>query len=533
MWCGRGLVWGTGPRLRGWVRFGVKLRAKLERRVVEVQDLLQLGRWMEDRPDLLMEVADSWLRVRDREGNEAPLRANVVQREFERRCGRQNIVLKARQMGMTTWVAGRFFLKTITAHGVLTVQVAHTREAAEGIFRVVQRFWECLPEELREGALRRSVANAGQMCFPALDSEFRVVSAGDENAGRGLTMQYLHCSEVSRWPGDAGATLAGLRAALSPGGELVMESTPNGAYGCFYEEWVRSSESASQRVSEAPHGMDGDLVVRHFFPWWMEEAYVGASVGDLREDEKKLVLAHGLTADQIGFRRGLETSYRGLRSQEFAEDAESCFKASGECCFEVGAVESRLNEISEPIETRRGGALQVWLPALAGKEYLVAVDTAGGGADGDFAAVQVIEVGSGLQCSELQQRLGTLELAKVAAALAREYGGAMIAVERNNHGAGVLAYLDSVERYAKVYEQSGVAGWLTTAGSKPGMVSRMGALLVESPWMFFSRRMLGECRTFVVTGGGKTGAANGAHDDCLMAMAIGQAVRAELVARRR
>ena len=45
---------------------------------------------------------------------------------------------------------------------------------------------------------------SGQMCFPELDSEFRVVSAGDENAGRGLTMQNLHCSEVSRWPGDAG-----------------------------------------------------------------------------------------------------------------------------------------------------------------------------------------------------------------------------------------------------------------------------------------------------------------------------------------
>ena len=109
----------------------------------------------------------------------------------------------------------------------------------------------------------------------------------------------------------------------------------------------------------------------------------------------------------------------------------------------------------------------------------------------------------------------------------------MIAVERNNHGAGVLAYLDSVERYARVYEQMGVAGWLTTAGSKPGMVSRMGALLVESPWMFFSRRLLGECRTFVTMAGGRTGAVNGAHDDCLMAMAIGQAVRAELVARRR
>ena len=496
---------------------------------MDVEELLMLGKYMELQPAALRQVAEGWLRVRDREGVERPLRANAVQRAFERGRGRQNIVLKARQMGITTWVAGRFFLKTITARGVMTVQVAQTREAAEGIFRMVQRFWECLPEELREGPLRRSRANAGQMCFPALDSEFRVVSAGDESAGRGLTVQYLHCSEVSRWPGDAAATLAGLRAALAPGGEMVMESTPNGAYGSFYEEWGRGVECCVGRSD----CQSDDGVVRHFFPWWMEEAYVGAPVGDLREDERRLVSAHGLTAGQIGFRRGLEASYRGLRSQEFAEDAESCFKATGECCFEVAALEARLAELREPVETRRGGALQVWLPPLAGKEYVVAVDTAGGGADGDFAAVQVIEMSSGMQCVELQQRLGTLELARVSAELAREYGGATIAVERNNHGAGVLAYLDSVERYARVYEQAGVAGWLTTAGSKPGMVSRMGALLVESPGMFFSRRLLGECRTFVAMAGGRTGAVNGAHDDCLMAMAIAQAVRAELVGKKR
>lgn len=33
--------------------------------------------------------------------------------------------------------------------------------------------------------------------------------------------------------------------------------------------------------------------------------------------------------------------------------------------------------------------------------------------------------------------------------------------------------------------------------------------------------------------GGRTGAANGAHDDCLIAMAIAQAVRAEMMGRRR
>ncbi len=68
-----------------------------------------------------------------------------------------------------------------------------------------------------------------------------------QNAGRGLTVQNLHCSEVSRWPGDAGATLAGLRAALAPGGEMVMESTPNGAYGCFYEEWTAAARAVASR----------------------------------------------------------------------------------------------------------------------------------------------------------------------------------------------------------------------------------------------------------------------------------------------
>jgi hypothetical protein len=486
-----------------------------------------MGKRLDERPEALggetigMRLAAKMLRVRDREGREVRLSANRAQRAFEAARGRTNIVLKARQMGMTSWVAGRFFLKTVTAPGVLTVQVAQTREAAEGIFRMVQRFWECLPDHMKDGPLQLSRCNAGQMIFKELDSEFRVVSASDENAGRGLTIQNLHCSEVSRWPGDAGATLAGLRAAMGPGGEMVMESTPNGAYGCFYEEWGRAGES-------------GSGTVRHFLPWWWERAYVAGDAEDLRRDELELMAQHGLTRGQIGFRRDLETSYRGLRSQEFAEDAESCFRATGECCFEVSAIEDRMALLGPAREARRGGALLVWLPPVVGKEYLVAVDTAGGGAGGDFAAVQVIDVASGMQCAELQERLGTLELARVAASLGREYGGAWIAVERNNHGAGVLAYLDATERYAKVWAgRDGVAGWLTTAGSKPGMVSRMGALLVESPWLFFSKRLLGECRTLVAFEGGRTGAANGAHDDCLMAMAVGQAVRAEMVSGRR
>ncbi len=262
--------------------------------LVRIGQELGLARQREGKRQGMILLAERLLWVRDREGKARRLRANAVQHQFEQRRGRLNIVLKARQMGLTTWIAGRFLLKTLTQRGVLTVQVAHTREAAEAIFSVVQRMWENLPADMRSGPLRRTKATAGRMVFGALDSEFRVVSAGEENAGRGLTIQNLHLSEMARWPGDASATLAGLRAALAPGGEMTIESTANGAYGAFYEEWMRAQESGA--------GENG--IVRHFFPWWLEPAYVAEAAADASEEEAELMRVHGLTTHQIGFRRG-------------------------------------------------------------------------------------------------------------------------------------------------------------------------------------------------------------------------------------
>jgi hypothetical protein len=484
---------------------------------------------MDEDPELALRAVASLLRIRNRKGRMIPLCGNTAQRMYEERRGRQNIVLKARQMGMTTWIASRFFLRTITRPGTLTLQVAHTRAAAEAMFRMVHRMWENLPEELREGPLTRSRANVGQMIFREMDSEFRIASACDVGVGRGVSVHNLHCSEVSRWPGDAAETLAGLRAALHGEGELVLESTANGAYGAFYEEWCAGTDEARS----------SDGLVRHFLPWWLEPAYTGASVDHaaMTEEEQALVARHGLQPEQIGFRRGLEKSYGVLRSQEFAEDAESCFRATGSCYFDVDAIERRLLDVANPLEVRDGGALQVWLRPLPGSEYLVAVDSAGGGADGDFAAVQVIELNTGIQCAELQKRLRPAELARAAAALGREYGGsvggAVIAVEKNNHGAAVLAYLETQERYERVWRDGSDAGWLTTAASKPEMVSRLGMLLEQRPEHFLSRRLLGELRTFVAGERGRSGAASGAHDDLVMAMAVAQAVRVRMLGRNR
>lgn len=491
----------------------------------DLNELVTLGRLLDDPMEMLdgetagIFLAGALLKVRTREGAFAPLQPNRAQREFERRRGRANIVLKARQMGISTWVAGRFFLKTITRPGTLSMQVAHTQEAAEEIFRMVRRFHELLPEEMRKGALRTSRANARSLVFPELDSEYRVETAGDPNAGRGLTVQNLHCSEVARWPGDAKATLAGLLAAMpATGGEVVLESTAQGAHGCFYDEW-KNAEANSW--------------VRHFFPWWWEESYRREPGADAEsEEECALVAAHGLTREQIAFRRRLERQFGVLARQEYPESADDCFLASGNCVFDVEAIDRRLRDVPLPVERRWGGALEIWLLPMTEREYLVAVDPAGGGSGGDYAAMQVLDTETGLQCAEFQGRCGLMELAERAAALAREYNGALLAVERNNHGSGVIAYLKGVMKYPRLYQQDGEAGWLTTALSRPEVLRHVERLVVESAECVMSARLLREMKTFVRDARGRTGAAEGQHDDLVMAMGIGLAVRAIAPAAR-
>ncbi len=491
-------------------------------REFDAEELSRLGNILDRRPTSLsgqtvgMALAERLLRVRTREGRTASLKANAAQRAFEARRGERNIVLKARQMGLTTWAAARFFLKTITRPGTLTLQVAHTQESAEEIFRIVHRFVDYLPEELREGPLRTSRANARQIVFPELDAQYRVVSAGERNAGRGLTVQNLHCSELARWPGDPAETLAGLRAAMAPGAELILESTPDGVGGCFHEEWQKAAETET---------------VRHFFPWWMERKYRAAAVerSSLSEEEKDLVGSYGLDLEQVGFRRQIRANFRGLARQEYAEDEESCFRASGDSVFELAAVEARLAVAPGPVEQRRNGELEIWLPPLKGKKYVVAVDPAGGGSEGDYSAAQVLELETGLQCAEFAGHMGGLELARLVTDLAVEYNNASLVVERNNHGSGVLALAQAVCGYARIYQQGGQPGWLTTSMSRPAVLGRLDAGLVEQPERFMSRKLLAECRSFVRLPNGSTGARAGTHDDRVMAMAIGLAARAELL----
>jgi hypothetical protein len=463
--------------------------------------------------DLLIEAL---LKVRSKTRGLIALRPNRAQLEFSRNHKKRSIVLKARQLGITTYVAARFFIQTITQPGTVTVQVAHDQESAEEIFKIVHRFWENLPKGMQDGALVTSRANIRQIVFPRLDSEYRVATAADANAGRGMTIHNLHCSEVARWPRDVEETLASLRNAVTEDGEIVLESTPNGAGGIFYEEWQRAEETGYSR---------------HFFPWWYGDEYRVAKTMAPSEpptlEEEHLMQQAGLTEAQVAWRRTKRAQLRGLAVQEYAEDPVSCFRASGECVFDLEAIERAVQACSEPVETRDNQRLLIWLPSQVGKQYLIGVDPAGGGSEGDYSCAVVIDRRSALQCAELHGHFPPRELAVRLIELANSYNQALLVVEQNNHGHAVLAHL-RMAGCTNVFRDGGHDGWLTSAVSRPAMIENLADVLAQNQTIFHSSKLLNECRTFIRHRDGSSSAATGSHDDCVMAMAIALAARQEL-----
>ena len=154
---------------------------KMALETADREELEELGKMLDRRKASLgsrtvgMMLAERLLLVRTREGVSAPLKANAAQRAFERRRGRRNIVLKARQLGMTTWAAGRFFLKTITQPGTLTL--AGGAHAGGGGGDLPHR--APLSGLVAGGAAQRSAADvAGQRAADCVSGDGRAVPGG-------------------------------------------------------------------------------------------------------------------------------------------------------------------------------------------------------------------------------------------------------------------------------------------------------------------------------------------------------------------
>jgi len=78
------------------------------------------------------------------------LAANPAQRLYEEKASRRNIVLQARQMGVSTWIAGILFANYHASRNG-HVQVAHNQERLRADLPHRARFLALLPESLCAG----------------------------------------------------------------------------------------------------------------------------------------------------------------------------------------------------------------------------------------------------------------------------------------------------------------------------------------------------------------------------------------------
>jgi hypothetical protein len=153
------------------------------------------------------------------------------------------IILKARQLGVSTYVAARLYHRTIHSPGLRTIILGHERRASSNLFQIVKRFHENLAEDLRPSV---GTSNAQELIFDRIDSGYIVAVASGEGTGRSATAQLLHASQAAFWD-DLPVQMASLMQTVPdlPGTEIIIESTANG-FNDFHSLWRKAESGESE-----------------------------------------------------------------------------------------------------------------------------------------------------------------------------------------------------------------------------------------------------------------------------------------------
>lgn len=207
-------------------------------------------------------------KITDKSGNVITFDPKPEQEQLIRERHNRNVILKARQLGMTTVIQLWFLYQCLFVPNTSAGVIAHSKEDAQAFFDNKIKFaYDNLPEALRR-EIPCSTDNKGQLKF-SNGSSIRVGTSL-----RSSTLQLLHVSELGKVaatrPDKAREIISGaLNAIASDDTVAFVESTAEGPYGAFYEICQMAESVKAEGVPLTP--LDYKFF---FFPWYTAEEYV-------------------------------------------------------------------------------------------------------------------------------------------------------------------------------------------------------------------------------------------------------------------
>ncbi len=444
------------------------------------------------------------LSIVDKKGHLVPFTMNDAQEKFLSHVEENPwaYILKARQLGMTTMIAARFFWRALFTPNFRVGVLAHRTESAQAIFEIYRRFYENLPVFLK---FPTEKSNVRELSF-FHGGYVRVTTANSENF-RGTTYQALHCSEFAFW-GDVEKTVASAFQTAGPNADIYLETTANGM-------------NDAHRLWQDQNGFS-----KVFFPWTDDAAYVSSKPkGGLNPKIKKYAKEFDLTDKQANWAH--ETYMSKCMGnwntflQEYPVNAEQAFISSGQTFFST---------LYPHVQSERGYRSYVdEIPKY--RIYSMGVDVASGSPSGDYSSFCVMDVSDKKNpsvCSTFYERIPPHAFAERVRMEAKKYD-ALIVVESNSYGLAVLehlignnyAYIFKRTQYDKMAERwVEKVGFSTNVSTRPVMLSRLHEYISKRWLEPTDDRMKFEMNTFIYNDRGKPEAATKKHDDMIFAYAL-------------
>ncbi len=472
-----------------------------------------------DAPSPYRTIIESMFQIVNKDGVRVPFSLNSVQSRLDAGWHRRQIIPKARQTTVSSYVIARFTAKCLAEENRTCVIISHEAEATARLLGRADYILSNLKGGLSPELGRHS---RNEIYFKKTNSTFFIGTAGSRAFGHGDTITDLHLSEASRYP-DAESIVRGAFPAAERG-EITVESTGNGVGNWFHRQCVRAREGLGMRL--------------HFFAWTDNDEYQlpfpspearSLFLASLRSDiEEPELLAAGVSAEQLAWRRErLWVDFEG-DSRAFKESYpftfDECFQSTGYGFFR------RVRFEETAAWERETATLHVLRdhpkPSLS---YVVGADPSGG-VGRDNAVAQVFCLETAEQVAEFASAtVEPPEFADEIAALGRRFNSAYVNVERNNHGGTTLARLLDVyplellhrgshgeEATQEILSRLSHYGTAVTASSR-GTILGTARQLLATEFTIHSPALRSELATFVETSSGKVEADSGCFDDRVMA----------------